>query len=104
MAAAVKVPDSLLSDRYWRGTLFLFSNHPKLRQYLTTEYFDLKKETIQGPRLKRISASWSTSERFMLKVALHLYSSRNKVDFSEMDQLDSINTELVLKAMRYRYG
>ncbi|ERI09751.1 hypothetical protein HMPREF0083_02115 [Aneurinibacillus aneurinilyticus ATCC 12856] len=83
--------------------LHLFSKHYKLNQCFTTKYFDFRTETIKISALKRQSSTWSESEKFMLKLALHLFNSSNKVDLSGMDYLDDHNTRLAIEAIAMRY-
>lgn len=93
-----------MQDRYWRGLLHIFMNHAKLKQYLSADYIDFDELTVKVDKLKKASRGWSTSEKFMLALALHLYNGRNKVDMSEADRLDDKNTEIALKALRLRYA
>ncbi len=98
------IPKQLMQDRYWRGLLHIFMNHAKLKQYLSADYIDFNELTVKVDKLKKASRGWSTSEKFMLALALHLYNGRNKVDMSEADRLDEKNTEIALKALRLRYA
>lgn len=98
------IPKQLLQDRYWKGLLYIFQNHNKLKQYLDPEFIDFEELTVHTDKLKKASKGWSTSEKFMLTLALHLYNGRNKVDLSEADRLDDKNTEIALKALRLRYA
>lgn len=98
------IPKHLMQDRYWRGLLFIFLNHGKLQQFLSPDYIDFDELTVKVDKLKRASKGWSTSEKFMLALALHLYNGRNKVDMAEADRLDDVNTEIALKALRLRYA
>lgn len=98
------IPKQLFQDRYWRGLLYIFMNHNKLKQYLNPEFVDFEELTVKVDKLKKVSKPWSTSEKFMLALALHLYNGRNKVDMSEADRLDDKNTEIALKALRLRYA
>ncbi|WP_035101032.1 hypothetical protein [Aneurinibacillus terranovensis] len=97
------VPEKLYRDRYWKPVLFLFSEHPKLKQHFTTKYFDLESEMIDISALKNAARHWATSEKFMLNLALHLFNERNKLNLSEIDCLDSQNKELALKAISLRF-
>lgn len=100
----MKVPPELMQDRYWRGTLHLFSKQSKLQQYFTTKYFDVVECTIDFSGLKQISKTWSPSEKFMLSLALHMYNDYNKVNMSDMDSLDPFNKRLVFEALELRFG
>ncbi|MEK3721985.1 hypothetical protein [Paenibacillus sp. FSL H8-0034] len=100
----MNIPVHLMKDRYWSGTLHLFLNNAKLQRCLTTEYFDFEECTIRITALKRLAKPWSQSERFMLELALHMFSEGNKVNLSDMDYLDSSNKALVYEALRLRYG
>jgi len=102
--SAVKVPEHLMRDRYWRGTLHLFVNHPKLQSCFNTKYFDLQSGTIKGPVLKKLSGPWSESEKFALNLALHLFNERYKVNLSDMDYLDPYNKQLAFEALRLRFA
>jgi hypothetical protein len=101
---SVTVPAELLQDRYWRGLIFLFNKCPKLKLYFTTEYIDVHSGIVKVTKLKKVSAPWSQSEKFMLNLALHLYNQRNKVNLSDMDYLDDTNTQLALKAIQLRFA
>ncbi|ASA25397.1 hypothetical protein [Paenibacillus donghaensis] len=98
------IPAELKKDRYWRGLIYIFQNHAKLQRYLTPDYVDFEEMTVHTAKLKKAAAGWSTSEKFMLALALHLFNGRNKVDMSEADRLDDNNTEIALKALRLRYA
>ncbi|HHY72250.1 MAG TPA: hypothetical protein GX497_03315 [Bacillus bacterium] len=98
------IPAHLANDRYWRGTLYLFQNHYRLNQFLTTKYFDFNEETIKMQSLKRAFAPFSNSEKIMLDLALHLFNERNKFNLSQLDYLDSNNTALALKAISLRFN
>ena len=51
-----------------------------------------------------ITKPWSSEEKFMLALALHLFNENNKLpNLSDMDLLDSVNKEIALKAIIYRY-
>lgn len=97
------IPNNLLKDRYWASVIHLFKNHSKLQSCFTTKYFDLKAETIKIATLKKTAAPWSSSEKFMLNLALHLFNERNKVNLSDMDCLDNYNKKLALEAIQIRF-
>ncbi|MGD6940968.1 hypothetical protein ACQCT6_02870 [Cytobacillus gottheilii] len=92
-----------MKDRYWGSMLHLFLNHPKLNNCLNTKYFDLSDETVKIQSLKRVAGPWSTSEKVMLNLALHLFNERNKFNLSDMDSLDSNNRKLAFEAMHIRF-
>ncbi|TCZ76197.1 hypothetical protein E0485_15035 [Paenibacillus albiflavus] len=98
------IPEELVNDRYWYSLMLIFHGSKKLRSYWTNEYIDFKHRTIEVDRLKAISKTWSKSEKFMLRLALHLFNGRDKVDLGNMDYLDEHNTALALKALNFRYG
>lgn len=101
----MKIPDHLVvADRYWRGTLHLFSKHDRLNGCLNSKYFDFEEGTIDFAALKRAARPWSESEKFMLNLALHLFNQRNKVNLSDMDYLDSTNKQLALEAISLRFN
>ncbi|AKG34656.1 hypothetical protein [Paenibacillus durus] len=103
--ATVQVPAHLYKDRYWRGTLHLFTKHSLLHRYFTSKYFDLEEGTIESAALKRLSRPWSQSEKFMLNLALHLFNENlAKVNLSDMDHLNGFNKQLVMEALRLRFG
>jgi hypothetical protein len=95
---------SLLRDRYWASLIHLFQNHYRLKEALTTKYFDLETESVKVQALKKDSGVWSHSEKIMLNLALHLFNERNKFNLSDLDYLDSNNTKLAFEAIRIRYG
>lgn len=97
------IPSYILTDRYWKGTIHLFKNHSKLQDYFTTKYFDLDNGTIKIAALKKVAGPWSSSEKFMLNLALHLYNERNKVHLSDMDHLDDYNKNLAMEAITLRF-
>lgn len=100
----VTIPPELMKKRRWRGTIFLFSKHPKLQQYFTNEYFDLASRSIETTKLRSIAKPWSESEKFALNLALHLNGITSNVDLSNMDYLDSSNKQLAFEALRLRYS
>lgn len=102
--STVKIPDHLLRDRYWKGTLHLFSNHPKLQLFFNTTYFNLGTGTIRALALKKLSGPWSQSEKFALNLALHLFNESHKVNLSDMDYLDPYNKQIALEAIRLRFA
>jgi hypothetical protein len=105
MGAVAKLSDhELFKDQYWRGLLFLFQSHPKLKKYLQEPYVDIESGVINTFPLKKLSLTWSNSERFMLDLALHLFNDENEVNLSDMDYLDRNNKELAMRAIRLRFG
>lgn len=98
------IPAHLMRDRYWKSLIHIFLNHSKLKTYFTTEYFDLQERTVKIGKLKALSKPWSSSERFMLNLALHLFNERNKMNLSDMDYLDANNTKIALEAIQMRFG
>jgi hypothetical protein len=103
-ALSTTIPDYMMADRYWRGLILLFSQCPKLKMVFTTEYIDVGAGVLHVTKLKKVSAPWSQSEKFMLNLALHLYNERNKVNLSDMDYLDDTNLQLALKAIQLRFA
>ncbi|MDT9720449.1 hypothetical protein QVE09_16135 [Paenibacillus sp. ClWae2A] len=101
----MQIPQNLFQDKYWKCTLYLFMNQPRLSQCLTSKYFDLQGGIIKSAALKKLSKPWSQSERFMLHLALHLFNSGlAKVNLADMDYLDSNNKALVHEALKIRFG
>ncbi|MEN1968980.1 hypothetical protein WMZ97_13015 [Lentibacillus sp. N15] len=98
-----KIPTEIATDRYWKGVIHLFQNHYKLQPLFTTKYFDMKSGSIKTTALKRIAASWSQTEKFMLYLALHLYNESNKVNLSDMDYLDNYNKKIAMEAITLRF-
>jgi hypothetical protein len=98
-----KIPSYMLTDRYWKGVLHLFQNQWKLKSVFTTKYFDLESGIIHTTAIKRATAGWSQSEKFMLNLALHLFNERNKVNLSDMDFLDDNNKKLAMEAITMRF-
>ena len=97
------IPNHLMQDRHWRGLIHLFANCPKLKMYFTTEYINVNSGIVHVTKLKRISAPWSQSEKFMLNLALHLFNERYKVNLSDMDYLDDTNRQVAIKAIQLRF-
>ena len=93
----------LISDRYWRGTIFIFSQSETLKR-VVQPYVDLEERSIDFEGLKRISLPWSNADKFMLNLALHLFSEQYEVNLSDMDYLDSKNKAIALKAIRLRFS
>jgi hypothetical protein len=103
MNAVMKlIPRELQQDRYWRGTLHIFSNNPKLQRYVAS-HIDFETRTINTSGLIRASRPWSRSEKFMLRLALHLFNEEYSCNLSDMDYLDPNNREIALKAIRLRF-
>lgn len=101
----IAVPTHLYHSREWRALIHCFTECWKLQRYFTTEYFDLDNATVRVQALKRVSAPWSQSEKFMLKLALHLFNGTNKApDLYGMDYLDENNTRIAFEALAIRYG
>jgi hypothetical protein len=88
------IPVHLMKDRYWASMLHLFMKHPKLKDVLTTKYFDIEAEHVKIQSLKKNTSVWSHSEKIMLNLALHLFNERNKFNLSDLDYLDSWNKQL----------
>lgn len=104
MSETIRLPEHLLNDRYWRGTLYLFINNSKLKQYFIPTFFDLEEGIVEAEKLKKKSNPWSQSEKFMLRLALHLFNERHAVNLSDMDYLDTRNKALAMEAIRLRFG
>lgn len=100
---AVKIPEYIVKDRYWKPVLHLFQNHYKLNTLFNTKYFDMENSLIKVVALKKASSKWSQSEKFMLNLAIHLYTNDGKVDLTNMDYLDDYNKKLVMEAITYRF-
>jgi hypothetical protein len=96
----------LSTDRYWGSLIHIFKNHPKLQGYLTTKYFDLDAMDINIKALKAVSRPWSSSEKFMLNLALHLFNENNKLPggLGDFDCLDSNNRKIAFEAIKIRFG
>lgn len=100
---AKKVPEHIARDRYWKPVLHLFQNNAKLRTLFTTKYFNLENGLIKVDALKRSTSKWSQTEKFMVNVAIHLYTNNGRLDLSNMDHLDDFNRKLVLEAITLRF-
>jgi hypothetical protein len=99
----VIVPVDLMQDRYWGSMFHLFKNNWKLKTVFTQDYFNFDEGTVNITALKRRASAWSQSEKFLLKLALHLFNDRNKVDLGDMDFLDEVNKKLAFEAIKMRY-
>lgn len=97
------IPQELKQDRYWKSLLYIFSQNKTLIRYIKT-HIDFNELSINATGLIKISAPWSPSEKFMLKLALHLYNERYKVNLSDMDRLDPINKKIAFKAIQMRFA
>jgi hypothetical protein len=97
------IPSSLLKDRYWASLIHLFQNNHRLNGVFTTKYFDLQEGTVKFQALKNFAAPWSSSEKVMLNLALHLFNERNKFNLSDLDYLDSNNKRLAYEAIKIRF-
>jgi hypothetical protein len=97
------IPSHLYRDRYWASMLHLFQNHWKLKSAFTTKYFDLEREEVKAQSLKKGSAAWSSSEKIMMQLALHLFNERHKFNLSDLDYLDEDNKALALSAIKIRF-
>lgn len=97
------IPSHIANSPYWRGTICLFQNHSKLERFFTTKYFDMDAGRIKVQSLKRTFSPYSTSEKIMLNLALHLFNDSNKFNLSDLDYLDRNNKELALKAIKLRF-
>ncbi|SER92935.1 hypothetical protein SAMN04487944_11313 [Gracilibacillus ureilyticus] len=91
-------------DKYMKAFLHIFTNHSKLKNYLTEEYVDLHDSFIDVERLQRDSKTWSRSEKFLLELALHVYTNNKNIDINEIDILDHKNKMIVRKAFEIRFG
>ncbi|WFR63062.1 hypothetical protein P9222_01030 [Paenibacillus amylolyticus] len=101
----MQISTELFQDKYWKSMLHLFMYQPKLSQCFTEQYFDLHGGVVKAAALKKLSKPWGQSEKFMLHLALHLFSSSlAKVNLSDMDYLDSRNKALVHEALKIRFG
>lgn len=98
------IPAHLMRDRYWKSLIHIFLNCSKLKICFTTKYFDLEDCNVKVAALKNLSKPWSSSERFMLNLALHLFNENNKVNLSDMDYLDENNRKIALEAIRMRFN
>ncbi|BFH63955.1 hypothetical protein [Paenibacillus azoreducens] len=90
-------------DRHWGALLYIFKNNGRLTPLLTTRYFDLDNGIVHIRKLREASKGWTQAEKFMLDLALHLFNQHNKVNLSDMDSLDSYNTNLAIEAIRIRF-
>lgn len=87
----------------WAVVIYIFSNHSKLQRYLTDEYIDFDNQVIDVKKLLKLSKPWSRSERFFVKLVLHLYNGEVRVDLNDIDYLDSNNRELVKNTLKLRF-
>jgi hypothetical protein len=98
-----QILSSLLKDRYWASLIHLFQNHYKLNSVFTTKYFDLQEGTVKIQALKKYAGPWSSSEKVLLNLALHLFNERNKFNLSDLDFLDDTNKKLAFEAIKIRF-
>ena len=103
-ATAAEIPPWALTDREWASTLHLLTS-PMLVRKGVMEHVDFARCTINVPRLLRVSAPWSSSERAMLRAACDLFNSGGKVGLSELlSSLDDGSLRCVLEAIELRRG
>lgn len=88
-------------DRKWDCIILLFTRHTKLQNHLSALNFE--ERIIDVRKLKRLSKMWSTSEKFMLDLALHLYSDNHVVNLHCIDYLDTSNRKLAFEALGQRF-
>lgn len=97
------IPNELQADRYWSGALHIFANHPKLKLYMS-QFIDFEELYLDEDGLERISRAWSPADKFMLRLALHLFNGKRDIDLSLMDRLDSNNKKIAFKAIQLRFA
>lgn len=102
--ATIVIPEHLLKDRYWKPVITIFTKHEKLKPYLFSKYINFKNRCIDIKGLLSVSKPWATSEKFMLRFALHLYNSSTKIDLAEIDNLDHTNRKLLQEALELRFN
>jgi hypothetical protein len=98
------IPAHFMRDRYWASMIHLFQNHYKLEDVFTTKYFDFNAGRVKIQALKKNAAVWSSSEKILLNLALHLFNEKNKFNLSDLDYLDSNNRQLAYEAIKIRFG
>ncbi|MEK4062174.1 MULTISPECIES: hypothetical protein [unclassified Paenibacillus] len=98
------IPEHLLQDRYWRGLLYIFTHHNKLKQFLKPEFVDFEELTVHVEALLEASKDWSLSEKFMLYAALYIFNGRVKFDMSDADRLNDKDADILITALRMRYA
>lgn len=103
MTTKEKAARMINADRAWNALLYLFQKHSKLQNYLKVDYFDFNNGFCNVKQLLNLSKSWSTSEQFMLKFAIHLFNGSIKVDLNNIDYLDLNNKRLVNEAIKIRF-
>ncbi len=103
-ATTVAIPQWAMEDKEWASALHLLTS-PMLVRKGVMEHVDFTRCTINVPRLLRVSAPWSSSERAMLRAACDLFNSGGKVGLSELLwSLDDGNLRCVLEAIELRRG
>lgn len=88
-------------ERYWDSIVLLFTAHARLQNHLSAINFE--ERTIDVKKLTRLSKTWSTSEKFMLNLALHFYSDCYVVNLHDIDYLDTNNRKLAFEALCCRF-
>jgi hypothetical protein len=106
-AQKIAVPEWMISDVYWRGTIHVLRNmanrEPEFRPLLQ-HFVKIDESSIDFFGMKRAVSSWSHSEKIMVKLAAHLFNQVHKFNLSDLDYLDSRNMKVALKAIELRYG
>lgn len=88
----------------WSALLYLFQNHSTLQKYFKSDYFDLDNGLIYLDQLLQVSKSLSTTEQFVLQLALNLFNGRVNIDLNYIDYLDQNNRQLLIEALKIRFN
>ncbi|MEC1714712.1 hypothetical protein ABEV09_04330 [Schinkia azotoformans] len=97
------IPSYIARDPYWKPVIHLFQKNAKLNTLFNTKYFDMEHGLIDSAALKKSASKWSQSEKFLLNLAIHLYTNDGKLDLCNMDYLDDYNKKLVMEAITLRF-
>ncbi len=103
-ATTLAIPRWAMADREWASALHLLTT-PMLIGKGVMKHVDFVRCHIDVPRLRRVSAPWSSSERVMLQAACDLFNGGGRVPLPELIwSLDDRHLRRVLEAIEIRRG
>lgn len=95
--------NQVANNQYLDALLYIFKNHSKLENYFTEEYVNVESQILHIEKLKQLSKTWSTNEKFMLDLALNLFGIQGKIDLNMIDYLDQDNKQIAIEALKIRF-
>ncbi len=100
---SIQIPAHLLKSPEWQAALLLLAN-TSLKEFFTTQYVDLKTETIDFQKM--LSAATSHGNHCLVELAAHLFNVWRYPKFpgEEIYMLDYDNKKYALLAIMIRHG